>query len=161
MFWERHLARLCRMYELRNRERISVAAASNLLANIFFQYRGYGLCCGTMIAGWNPTKDSGELYYVDDNGTRLAGKVFSVGSGSTYAYGVLDSAYRHDMPLDEAIELAKKAIYHATHRDGGSGGVVRVYHVHRDGWTKIEEGQDVTELHYKYANEKGVDGDVM
>merc|ERR550537_2041114 len=39
-FWERHLARLCRMYQLRNKDRISVAAASKLLANIFYGYKG-------------------------------------------------------------------------------------------------------------------------
>ena len=33
-FWERDLGRQCRLYELRNKERISVAAASKLLANI-------------------------------------------------------------------------------------------------------------------------------
>jgi 20S proteasome alpha/beta subunit len=32
-FWERDLGRQCRLYELRNKERISVAAASKLLAN--------------------------------------------------------------------------------------------------------------------------------
>lgn len=30
------------------------------------------------------------LFYVDSEGTRLKGDVFSVGSGSTFAYGVLD-----------------------------------------------------------------------
>ncbi len=32
-FWERDLGKQCRLYELRNKERISVAAASKLLAN--------------------------------------------------------------------------------------------------------------------------------
>ncbi len=32
-FWERDLGRQCRLYELRNKDRISVAAASKLLAN--------------------------------------------------------------------------------------------------------------------------------
>eukprot|EP01071_Lankesteria_metandrocarpae_P003306 Lankesteria_metandrocarpae@DN2881_c1_g1_i1.p1 len=147
-FWERHLARLCKMYELRNQQRISVAAASNLLSNIFFHYRGYGLGCGTMIAGWDIKGPS--LYFVDDSGTRLKGDMFSVGSGSTHAYGVMDSAFRKDLSLDEAVELGRRAIYHATHRDGGSGGVVRVYHVHKDGWTRVIEGEDVSDLHYKY-----------
>ena len=31
------------------------------------------------------------LYYVDSEGGRLKGTRFSVGSGSPYAYGVLDS----------------------------------------------------------------------
>ena len=34
------------------------------------------------------------LYYVDSDGTRLTNHMFSVGSGSTYAYGVLDSGYK-------------------------------------------------------------------
>ncbi len=34
------------------------------------------------------------LYYVDSDGTRLTNPMFSVGSGSTYAYGVMDSGYR-------------------------------------------------------------------
>lgn len=37
----------------RNRERISVAAASKLLANMVYQYKGYGLSMGVMIAGWD------------------------------------------------------------------------------------------------------------
>lgn len=32
-----------RIYELRNKERISVAAASKLLANILYNYKGMGL----------------------------------------------------------------------------------------------------------------------
>lgn len=43
----------CRIYELRNKERISVAAASKLLANIVYGYKGYGLSMGTMICGWD------------------------------------------------------------------------------------------------------------
>ncbi|KAH9326807.1 hypothetical protein KI387_006985, partial [Taxus chinensis] len=33
------------------------------------------------------------LYYVESEGGRLKGMRFSVGSGSTYAYGILDSGY--------------------------------------------------------------------
>ena len=50
--------------------------------------------------------------------------MFSVGSGSTYAYGVLDSGYDWDLEVDEARELGRRAIYHATYRDSYSGGVV-------------------------------------
>lgn len=121
-FWERRLALMCRLYELRNGERISVAAASKILSNIFYSYRGYGLSCGTMVAGWD--KKGPQLYYIDDDGTRLSGDKFSCGSGSTFAYGVLDTEYDYDMSVEQAIELGKRAIYHATHRDAYSGGVI-------------------------------------
>ena len=64
------------------------------------------------------------LYYVDSDGSRLTNKLFSVGSGSPYAYGVLDTGHRDDLSVEEAYDLGKRAIYHATHRDAYSGGVV-------------------------------------
>ncbi|CAA2991371.1 Proteasome subunit beta type-5 [Olea europaea subsp. europaea] len=120
-FWHRNLGVKCRLHELANKRRISVTGASKLLANILYSYRGMGLSVGTMIAGWDE-KGPG-LYYVDSEGGRLKGTRFSVGSGSPYAYGVLDCGYHYDMSVEEAAELARRAIYHATFRDGASGGV--------------------------------------
>ncbi|MBA0782238.1 hypothetical protein Gotri_003096 [Gossypium trilobum] len=139
--------KLCRLHELANKRRISVTGASKLLANILYSYRGMGLSVGTMIAGWDETGPG--LYYVDNEGGRLKGIRFSVGSGSPYAYGVLDNGYRYDMSVEEAAELARRAIYHATFRDGASGGVASVYYVGPNGWKKLS-GDDVGELHYRY-----------
>ncbi len=89
-----------------------------------------------MIMGWDKTGPN--LIYVDSDGTRLKGKLFSVGSGSTHAYGVLDTGffyrstscfkffleYREDLTVEEACELGRRAIYHATHRDAYSGGII-------------------------------------
>ena len=150
-YWERQLGMDCRLYELRNRERISVAAASKLLANNVSRYRGYGLSMGTMVTGWDKTGP--QLYYVDDDGTRLHGHLFSVGSGSTYAYGILDTYYRPDLSVEEAIDLGKRAIYHATHRDAYSGGVINVYHVQPTGWVKVFS-DDMNVLHEQYEEEK-------
>lgn len=47
---------------------------------------------GTMVAGWDPTGPG--LYYVDSDGQRTKGERFSVGSGSLYAYGILDQGYK-------------------------------------------------------------------
>jgi 20S proteasome subunit beta 5 len=152
-FWERNLALQCRIYELGEGKRISVASASKLLGNTVYGYKGYGLSMGTMIAGWDEGKGP-ALYYVDNDGTRLKGQRFSVGSGSTYAYGILDDGYRPDLTLKQAIELGKRAIYHATHRDAYSGGIINVYCIQKDGWTKHYSG-DMNELHYgQYAQER-------
>jgi len=42
--------------------------------------------------------------------------------------------------------------------DSASGGVIRVYHIHKDGWTIIHEALNVDELHYKFQKEKNMDG---
>merc|ERR1719156_348762 len=104
-----------------------------------------------MVAGWD--QKGPHLYMVDDQGDRHKGQRFSVGSGSTYAYGVMDTGFRHDLSVAEAVELGRRAIYHATHRDAASGGVVRVYHMKPTGFEVISE-QDCKELHYQYAEEK-------
>ncbi|XP_065182943.1 proteasome subunit beta type-5-like [Sycon ciliatum] len=134
-FWERNLAFQCRMFELRNKERISVAAASKKLANTMNHYKGYGLSMGTMICGWD--KKGPGLYYVDSDGNRLTNHIFSVGSGSPYAYGVLDAGYKYDLSVEDALDLGQRAIYHATHRDAYSGGVVNLYLMKETGWEKI------------------------
>lgn len=151
-FWERELGRQCRLYELRNKERISVAAASKLLANMVYSYKGMGLSMGTMITGWDKTGP--RLYYVDSDGTRLEDNMFSVGSGSTFAYGVLDSQYRFDLTVEEAIELGKKAIFHAAHRDAYSGNSVNVYHVTEAGWV-FKGNFDVSDLYFEFYGPNG------
>uniref|UniRef100_A0A8C2E7E9 Proteasome subunit beta type-8 n=1 Tax=Cyprinus carpio TaxID=7962 RepID=A0A8C2E7E9_CYPCA len=146
-YWERLLAKECRLYKLRNKQRISVSAASKLLSNMMLGYRGMGLSMGSMICGWD--KQGPGLYYVDDNGTRLSGRMFSTGCGNSYAYGVVDSGYREDMSVEEAYELGRRGIAHATHRDAYSGGVVNLYHMQEDGWIKVCK-EDVSELIHKY-----------
>ncbi|CAN1838412.1 Proteasome subunit beta type-5 [Linum perenne] len=121
-FWHRNLGMKCRLHELANKRRISVTGASKLLANILYSYRGMGLSVGTMIAGWDETGPG--LYYVDSEGGRLKGPRFSVGSGSPYAYGVLDNGIHM---------IAAKT----------------VYYVGPNGWKKLS-GDDVGDLHYMY-----------
>ena len=135
------------------------AAAAKLLANTLYSYRGYGLSVGTMICGWDKTGP--QLYYVDNDGTRLQAKdgmpYFSVGSGSTYAYGVLDGAWRFDLSDEEAIELGARAIYHATYRDSFSGGINNLYLVKPDGWRKVHS-VDVFSLHDRFGGGGGGGG---
>ncbi|XP_012670141.2 proteasome subunit beta type-8 [Clupea harengus] len=151
VYWERLLAKECRIYKLRNKERISVSAASKLLGNMVVGYRGMGLSMGTMICGWD--KKGPGLYYVDDRGVRLSGNMFSTGSGSSYAYGVMDSGYRYELSVPEAYDLAQRAIFHATHRDAYSGGTVNMYHMQETGWIKVSQ-EDVGELYHRFADEK-------
>ncbi|KAA8495411.1 Proteasome subunit beta type-5 [Porphyridium purpureum] len=159
-FWERDLGRRCRLYELRNKERISVAAASKLLANTVYGYKGMGLSMGTMITGWDKTGPN--LFYVDNDGTRLKGHKFSVGSGSTYAYGVLDQGYHWDLTVEDALELGRRSIFHATHRDAASGGFINVYHVKEDGWVNISHEDSGMTKYYEYkAQSAAVDSTAM
>ena len=145
----------CRLHELRHKRRISVAAASKILSNLVYSYKGMGLSMvcttcripfpvrveshisvqGTMCAGVTP-QEGPALYYIDSDGTRLAGNLFCVGSGQTFAYGVLDAEYRYGLSEEEALALGSRSILAATHRDAYSGGFINLYHVKEDGWVK-------------------------
>ena len=138
------------LYEVEHGCRISCARISTRLARMLYAYRGYGLSVGTMIVGYdddvgidgNDTVDSSSplpcIYYVDDSGIRLQGHMFSAGSGSTFAYAILDTEHRHDMTETEAIQLGIKAIRYATLRDAYSGGFINVYLVTKEhGWKKV------------------------
>ena len=73
--------------------------------------------------------DSGRphLYYVDSDGARVKGTLFAVGSGSTFAYSVLDAHYRWDLAVDTALDVVEKAVRTAARRDAFSGGMINVY----------------------------------
>lgn len=62
---------------------------------------------------------------VSDDGERISDNLFSVGSGSIYAYSILDAGYKYEMSTADAIDLARRAIVHAAHRDAASGNIVR------------------------------------
>lgn len=158
--------------EIRHKRRITVAAASKILANLTYAYKGYGLSMGTMLAGVSirasiipnhtanlrieqvTPQEGPALYYIDSDGTRLPGNMFCVGSGQTFAYGVLDANYRYDLSEQEALDLGRRAILAAMHRDAYSGGFINCYHVKEEGW--VHHGfDDMNPIFWKTKLEKG------
>ncbi|KFO27510.1 proteasome subunit beta type-11 [Fukomys damarensis] len=133
--WYRVLQRELRLRALREGQLPSVASAAKLLSAMMSRYRGLDLCVATALCGWD--RSGPALFYVYSDGTRLQGDIFSVGSGSPYAYGVLDRGYHYDMTIQEAYTLARCAVAHATHRDAYSGGSVDLFHVRESGWEYV------------------------
>jgi 20S proteasome subunit beta 5 len=136
MFWIRKIKAEAHFHELSEGHRMTVARASKLLANALYQNQALNLSVGTMIMGFDE-KNGPQIYYVDNTGARINGELFAVGSGSTFAYAILDTERRKDMTEEEAIALGIKAIRHATFRDAFSGGFINVYVINKDGWRKV------------------------
>ena len=149
--WIRALKKEALLHELtEDGRRMSVARASRILANHLYALRGYDLSVGTMIMGYDDhginSKDDHDtrsstpyIYYVDNTGLRIQGDIFAVGSGSTFALGILDTEEnRYNLSVDEAVALGIKAIRHATFRDAYSGGYINVFLITpKDGWRKV------------------------
>lgn len=89
-----------------------------------------------------------SLYYVCSDGTRLAGTLFSVGSGSPYAYSILDQGVEWNLPVEEATSLAREAVFRATHRDAYSGNSVDIFLISSKGWTRRKR-EDLKEEYYR------------
>lgn len=59
-----------------------------------------------------------------------------MGSGQTFAYRVLDAEYHYDWSEEGALELGRRSILAATHRDAYSGTSINLYKIKEDGWVK-------------------------
>lgn len=147
-YWERNLSVQCRKYEIEHNRRIGISAASKLFQTYLYQYKGMGLSVGSMLSGFD-ADGRPHIFYVDNEGKRLEGVLFSVGSGSTFAYSILETGYRYDMEDQEAIELGLRAVMHAAHRDAMSGGMQNVFHIKPDGWKRVVR-QDNYDTYRKY-----------
>ena len=153
-YWIRKLKSEAQHYELTEGRRISVARASRILSNALYENRSLDLSVGTMIMGFDPENVGPRIYYVDNTGVRINGDMFSIGSGSTFAMGILDTERRWNMTEDEAIALGIKAIRHATFRDAYSGGYIGVYVITKDGWRKVFS-EDLARSSHDISKPKG------
>uniref|UniRef100_A0A3B3UNR6 Proteasome subunit beta n=1 Tax=Poecilia latipinna TaxID=48699 RepID=A0A3B3UNR6_9TELE len=113
MLWERILIREIRLYELRHKRRLSIRASAKLLSCMLHPFKGTDVCVALTLGP--------RVIYVCSDGARLQGDIISVGSGSPYAYGVLDGGLSWSLSKEEAISLAREAVFRATHRDAYSG----------------------------------------
>uniref|UniRef100_A0AAY4ARN3 proteasome endopeptidase complex n=1 Tax=Denticeps clupeoides TaxID=299321 RepID=A0AAY4ARN3_9TELE len=138
MLWERILTRELRLYQLRNRRRLRIGAAAKLLSFMLHPFKGTDVCVAATLCGWDiDERHSGpSLCYVCSDGTFLHGDLISVGSGSPYAYAVLDDGVKWGMDVDEAVAVAREAVYRATHRDAYSGNNVDLFHITVHGWRR-------------------------
>jgi proteasome beta subunit len=83
-----------------------------------------------------------HLYDIDMDGAVLPYKDYhSTGSGSLFAFGVLEANYKKDMTLDEGVKLAVKAINAAAKRDIYTGNGILVYTISEKGVQQVIDKQ--------------------
>lgn len=93
------------------------------------------LLAGIIVAGWDPV-EGGQVYEVPLGGSCVRLPFAVGGSGSTYIYGFVDSAYRPGMSREECVTFVRAALSHAMARDGSSGGVIRTVTIDKEGVTR-------------------------
>jgi proteasome beta subunit len=108
------------LYEIRRERKPTVKAVATLTSNLLNSYRYFPYLVQLLIGGLD-TKGA-SIYSIDPIGGAIEEKeVVATGSGSLTAYGVLEDRFTPDTTVDEAVELAVRAIYSAMRRDSASG----------------------------------------
>lgn len=112
-----------KLYELRNKKRISVKASATLLSNILYSSRWsfFPYMVQLILGGYDDKGPS--LFILHPDGSKLEEKeFFATGSGSPMAFGVLETLFKEGLSLEEGKLVAIKAVKSGVERDIGSGG---------------------------------------
>lgn len=128
------------LYEVRRSKTMSVGAVSTLLSNYLNQNRYYPYYVQLLVGGFDDKGPS--IYSVDAmGGATKEEEIVATGSGSPFAYGILEDQYREGMDEAEARDLAIRAVKTAMRRDAGSGGDIMLVVITRDKYEEtIERG---------------------
>ncbi len=128
------------LYKLKNEKEMSIDAVAVLTSNILKSGPYY---VQTILAGID--KNGAKLYTLDPSGSYIEDTCTSTGSGSPYAFGVLEDRYNEDLTVEEGRFVAIKAITSAMERDVYSGNNYRLATITEDGM-KIYSKEEIEEL---------------
>jgi len=131
-----------KLKEIRTGKNISVKEAANLLAGMVYEnIRKFSFIPGIshfLLGG----KDTHGFHLYDvyaDGSLTLCDDYLSSGSGSVFALGVMETLYKKDISVDEAIKLVVKAVNAALQRDSASGNGINIFTVTSDGVKEFVE----------------------
>jgi proteasome beta subunit len=129
----RYLKAEFKLFSIQNGRKIPVKSAAALLSNILQGNKFYPYFVQLMLGGVD--EHGPALYSLDAIGSyEEEKKFFSTGSGSPFALGVLEDAYREGMSAEEGSKLVVRAVKAAVERDIASGGrAIDVVVITKDG----------------------------
>ncbi len=131
-----------KLKKVRSDREMSVKEVANLLGGmIYSNIRRMSLIPGIthfVLAG----KDLEGIHVYDlfaDGSVTLIKDYVSSGSGSIFAYGVLETMFEKKLTFNEGAKVALKAMNAALQRDSASGNGIDIYAVTKDGVKQIVE----------------------
>ena len=127
-------------YKLQYGENITLKAISNVLANILNNSKSNPYSVSVIVGGLDKTGI--KLYSLDAIGGLIEESEFvSTGSGSPFAYSILEDKYKENMTTNEGVKIAVRALSMAMKRDAASGGKVAAIKITKNGYIEIKESE--------------------
>lgn len=129
------LANFLRMEALSHRVRVgryaSIKSLASILSLILNSSKFFPYIVQLLLGGYD---DAPRLYVIDWFGDITEEVYAATGSGSPIAIGVIESSYRKDMSVDEALNLAVKAVSASIMRDAFTGEAVDAAVITKDSY---------------------------
>jgi len=119
------------LFELDYNRPISVKSTAKIMSNLLFSSRYFPLLTQTIVGGMDD--DGASVYVLDPLGSLIPDKFAAVGSGAEIAVGVLESAYKDGLTVDEAKEIVLRAVKSAISRDVASGDGIDLLVITKEG----------------------------
>jgi proteasome beta subunit len=117
--------------------RVEAAATSisnHLNASRYYPYLGWFILGGVDASG-------PHLFSLDHLGGCVEERFVSIGSGSPFAYGVLDESWRGGTQVDDGVDLALRGLAAAMKRDSASGDGSSVATITDRGYREVEASE--------------------
>ncbi len=111
------------LYRVQRKINMPIEAAATLLSNMLNQSKYYPYMVQLLVGGFDKKP---HIFSIDAAGGSVEDEYASTGSGSPFVYGVLEAEYQPNMKLDDAINLAIKAISVAKQRESASGNMLQI-----------------------------------
>lgn len=137
------------IYSMKKGAPMSVTAAATLVASVIRQ----GFYLGLIVGGYDRT--GGHIFSIDGAGGYIEDKYCSVGSGSVFALGALESAFKEDMTKEEGIDVAITALNSARRRDNCTGDGMLISYIGPNGYESLSREDIVkrcTDLGFRFPN---------
>ena len=119
-----------RLMEIQTHRSVTVKEAANLLAGMSYSnIRRPTMVAGIVgfLIGGHDDHDGFTLYNLGIDGSITQKNYDTEGSGSVFAYGVLETEFQENMSVEEGVKLAQRAINAAMQRDSASGNGIDIF----------------------------------
>ncbi len=127
------------LFDLQKGRPMPVSAAARLVSNVLFSNREVGmpLPLQALIGGFDETGP--HVFNLDPFGSLTEEKMVSTGSGSPFAYGVLEDRFKEDSAVLEMTPIIVKALDSAMKRDTASGDSFDVAVITSEGYRELSQ----------------------
>jgi proteasome beta subunit len=135
-----------RLFEFEKGRPMPVSTAARLVSNILFSNRSVGmpLPLQALIGGFDDTGP--HVFNLDPFGSLTEEKVVSTGSGSPFAYGVLEDRFKEDCSVEEMLPVVVSAVDSAMKRDTASGDSFDVAVISKEGYRELTQDEKIALL---------------